>query len=107
MREANPKSGVVACVPFQSNSLEIRRENGVAKANSRDHLVGLKVIHGTADFRTGDTLYFEGDQCVMPWAKRIYTIDEVVKFILAPIDQVRIIERAGPPPAVGPHQENR
>lgn len=103
-RTANPKSGTVACEPFQSNSLEIRRVNGVTMPNQRDHLSGLKVIYGTAEFQEGDIVYFEGDQCANGWAKKVLVIPDLFaidkegkplerKFVLAPIELIRLVER--------------
>jgi hypothetical protein len=94
-RTAHPSGGYVGVEPFKSNSLEIRREGRVAMPNQRDTLTGLKVVFGNDKFRAGDIVYFEGDQCVQLWAKRVYTLDET-KFILAPTDMVRILEREIP-----------
>ena len=94
MREANPKSGTIACEPFARNSLEVRRENGVAIPTQRDQLTGLKVVYGTADFAPGDIVFFEGDQCAQLWAKKVYTIDGQ-KFVLAPVNLVMVVERQG------------
>jgi hypothetical protein len=90
--EANPTSGEVGCRPFQSNSLEVRRENGVAIPNQRNVLTGLEVLFGTDKIQAGSTVYFEGDQCATVWAKRVYTIGDQ-KFILAPVNLIKVVER--------------
>lgn len=90
-RKANPTSGEVGCVPFKSNSLEIRRENGVAIPNQRNALIGLEVVFGNDKIQAGDVVYFEGDQCASVWGKRVYAIDDQ-KFVLAPVNLIKVVE---------------
>lgn len=109
-RAANPKAGTIACQPFERNSLEVRREGGVAIPTQRDRLTGLSVIYGNDDFHPGDIVFFEGDQCASLWAKKVYSLEEpasgytidgyttdatprVVKFVLAPVNLVMLVER--------------
>lgn len=99
-RSSNPTSGVICVEPFKTNSLDIRREGGVAKANQRDHLTGLKVVYGNDKFAPGDVVYFEGEQCATVWAKKVYDLDGA-KFILGPMNMIVVLERGAPPPAVG------
>jgi hypothetical protein len=85
--------------PFLRNSVEVRHEGGVAKVSQRDTLTGLKVVYGNDKFHAGDVVYFEGEQCAAFWAKKVYSIGDT-KFVLAPADQVKVVERH-PEPAKG------
>jgi hypothetical protein len=89
--------------PFKTNSLDIRREGGVAKANQRDHLTGLKVVYGNDKFYPDDVVYFEGEQCATQWAKKVYDLDGV-RFVLGPVNLIVVVERGlvRPVPTAGP-----
>jgi hypothetical protein len=100
-REANPIGGTICVEPFLRNGVDVRYEGGVAKVNQRDTLTGLKVVYGNDKFKAGDVVYFEGEQCAAFWAKRVYSLGET-KFVLAPVDQVRVVERNETPYSSGP-----
>lgn len=91
-RETNPMSGLIAVEPFKSNSLERHLDRGVTIIDQRQTLTGLQVIFGNEKFHAGDVVFFEGNQCVQPWARRIYELG-AEKFILAPVGNIIIVER--------------
>ncbi len=85
--------GQIGCEPFLNHSMEKRVVGGVALPEQRFVLTGLKVLFGNDKYHPGDIVYFDGEACASVWGKREYTLDGK-KFVLAPVDQVRVVKRA-------------
>jgi hypothetical protein len=94
-RTANPAAVTICVEPFKLNSIDIRQEGGVAKVNQKERLTGLKVVYGNDKFQPGDVVYFEGEQCVTQWAKKIYDLDGV-RFVVAPVNLIVVVEQNHP-----------
>lgn len=87
----------VATEPFKVKSVEVKVQSAYAKAETRDVLVKLKVVHAFANkdvvLMEGDHVFVRGDLSLSPLAKKEYPLDENGnKFILIPFDQVLLID---------------
>lgn len=85
-------NGHVACSPFETTSLKISVDRGLAIHTQRHELTKLAVVldYGTV-YNAGDSVFVRGECMKHAYALAVYEI-EGKKFILVPEDQIVAVE---------------
>ena len=90
-------NGKVALEPFQEMEVQKEQRGGMVVPKQNNSLTKLKVLIDSGKqldstyFPAGCTVWVRADTFRAPWAKEVYEL-EGQKFILAPIDQVLLVQ---------------
>jgi hypothetical protein len=95
MTEIITKSDCVAIEPVLSNNAETERKGGLTVLAHKTCVIPAKVVFKcpSLDVIPGDIVYLNGDSISKAdWNRKIYEI-KGIKFVLAPIGTVLLVER--------------
>lgn len=96
----------IACKPFPDMSVKTSLQGSgpvkVARIENKVSLVPLEVLVGPAHggLQPGDTVFVRGSHYTQPWAKEVFTVDQLEPFILIPESAVELVQ--GKPVSAGP-----